>query len=467
MKIPDRIIGVLELNNTKLPFELLKDTFELRLYGTSECDDCEWLPEGVQIYNSNVKKHKWVDKVTIKGRTSEGFQIYIGTQKKPDVYNGYRTYNVAWYYLTDEKSNKIDEVHFLGPEINCFYDPTRAFQSTVSYKPDDITSVESLSVQTTKNEDLNCGHFKRKNVRTDVLCSAHAKLSFYSESPFDSYSRLKLKFSNSIDIDALVIHAMSVQCLLTYVSYRTNIKFTDISTYISIEDGKIRNCGKLVFKGSSYEESNYKAKKRIIKAENLNVYIAKLLSDIEREEIPYRHFCKSIEDISYYTASRIIMILAAFESEYRNAYGQDTIRSEEYKKTKENVAAHIKNYAESLDGRQKKYAKGFARGVLNSDMSYGDNLQYAFEDCKTIMEPFVKKHFKGSYRKITEDVSTNINELRNGIAHSRLNLKIKARNLTDIKLVEEMFYVVRLKKMGIKDEVIQKSINDLFQENVF
>jgi len=467
MKIPDRIVGVLDLDGSRFPFELNKDTFELRLYNTTESDGFELLADGVLSYSSNTKVHRWVDKITIKGRTSEGYQVYFGTRNNPDIYNGYRTYNVAWYYLTNDDSIKINEMHFSGREINCFYNPTRAFQSTVSYKHDDRTSVESMSVQTTNNEDLNCGHFKRNNVRTEIYCSAHAKLSFYSETPFDSYSRLKLKFSNSIDLDAIVMHAMNVQSLLKYISYRTNINFTDISTYISIGGGKIQNCGKLVFKRSLHEERNDKAKRRIIKAENLNVYTAKLLRAIEREEIPHGLFCNSIEDMSNYTTSRIIMILAAFESEYRNAYGQDTKRSEIYKKTKENVVANLKIYAASLSGKQKKYANGFAKGILNSDSSYGDNLLYAFDDCKTIIEPFVKKHFKGSYKRITEDVSANINELRNGIAHSRLDLRIKARHLAEIKLVEEMFYVVRLKKMGIKDEAIQKSINDLFQENLF
>lgn len=467
MKIPDRIVGVLDLDGTRFPFELIKDTFELRLYNTTESDGFELLADGVLSYSSNTKAHRWVDKITIKGRTSEGYQVYFGTRNNPDSYNGYRTYNVDWYYLSNGEKERIDEMHFTGRDINCFYDPTRAFQSTVRYKNGDRTHVESMSVQTTDNKDLHCGHFKLNNVKIDVICSAYAKLSFYSESPFDAYSSLKLKFSNSIDIDALVMHAMNVQRLIMYVSYRTNISFSDISTYCSLDNGKIRNCGKLVFKRNQHEESNDKAKKRIIKAENLNVHTAKLLRAIEREELPHGLFCNSIEDMSNYTTGRIIMILAAFESEYRNAYGQDTIRSVMYKKTKEDVVVHLKEYAKALSGRQKKYANEFVRGILNSDSSYGDKLLYAFEDCKTIIEPFVRKHFKGSYRKITKDVSADINELRNGIAHSRLDLKIKARHLAEIKLVEEMFYVVRLKKMGIEDQAIQKSINDLFQENVF
>ena len=62
--------------------------------------------------------------------------------------------------------------------------------------------------------------------------------------------------------------------------------------------------------------------------------------------------------------------------------------------------------------------------------------------------------------------SSNINELRNGIAHSRLDLELKARHLIDIKFVEEMLYAIRLKKIGIENLIIQRSINDLFRENM-
>ena len=99
------------------------------------------------------------------------------------------------------------------------------------------------------------------------------------------------------------------------------------------------------------------------------------------------------------------MILAAFERTFRIIYGQDVRRSDDYKAIKSEVA-------------------------------------------------------------IIDEVSISINGLRNGIAHSRLDMEHEARHLTDIKFVEEMLYVIRLKKMGVEDTIIQKSINELFKENI-
>ena len=160
------------------------------------------------------------------------------------------------------------------------------------------------------------------------------------------------------------------------------------------------------------------------------------------------------------------MILSAFEREFRNIYGQDVRRADEYKQTKSEVIKLIEEFADTLGGKQRKYAKGFAKGIKNSDSSYGDNLKFALEDCRSIMEPFITRRFEGNYEDIINDVSININEIRNGIAHSRLDMELEARNLVDIQFVEEMLYAIRLKKMGIDNTVIQKAINELFGERM-
>ena len=465
MKIPERIVGVLELKDSEFSFELNKDTYELRLYSTTENDAFELLFDGVHSRSSNIKEHKWIDKITIKGRTSEGYLIYFGTTDNPSSYNGYRTYDVTWYYVTNDDKNKIDEIQFFGREINYFYNPARAFNKTISYKENDNTHIESMSVQTIDNEDMFCGQFSSGDVKIDVSCSAYAIMHFHAETPFDSASLLRLKFSNSIGVDEIVNHAICVQNLLRYLCYRTNISFSDISTFISTEEGKVRNCGKLVFKKNQYEELNESAKKRVIKADYLKNHVADLLGIIEADEMPFGHFCSSIEDMAHYPISRIIMILAAFESEFRNVYGQGVIRSEEYMKTKEEVVELIEKHAESLSGKQRRYVNSFAKVISNRDSSYGDNLLHAFKDCKIIFEPFVNKRFNGSYDEIIDTVSVSINELRNGLAHSRLDMKFEARHLTEIKLVEELLYVIRLKKLGVEDTIIQKTINELFQEH--
>lgn len=466
MKIPERIVGFLELQDTKFPFEFDKDRFELRLYYPTEDNIYEKFFEGVKSFGIKLKEHKWIDRITIEGRTSERYLIYFGTLDNPSSYNGYRTYKIDWYYITDDDEELINEIRFYGREINYFYNPSRAFQQKVKYKGKQYLQVESMSVQTVDCEALRGGSYLSGDVTVEILCDSYAIMHHQASAPLDSKSYIRLKFSNKINLEAMIDKARDVKNFFKYVNYRTNIDIDDISTYIAVEDGKVRNCGKLVFKKECKEERNEKANERIIRAEYINEHIADILEAIDCGEMPFGHFCDSIEDMSYYPISRIIMILAAFEREFRNIYGQDVKRSDDYKDIKERIIKLIEDYATECTGKRKKYVKDFAKGIRNSDSSYGDKFKYALEDCKDIMEPFVTRRFEGTYEEIIEDVSMSVNGLRNGVAHSRLDMELEARHLTDIKFVEEMLYVIRLKKSGIEDSIIQKSINELFRENI-
>ena len=72
------------------------------------------------------------------------------------------------------------------------------------------------------------------------------------------------------------------------------------------------------------------------------------------------------------------------------------------------------------------------------------------------------RYFNGTYEEIIEEIGLSVNSLRNGVVHGRLDMELEARHITDIKFVEEMIYVIRLKSIGIDEVVIKQIINNLF-----
>lgn len=462
MKIPKRIIGFLELKGEKYPFELDKDSFELKLYNLTAKDECIKFFEAIKSFTIQERDRKWIDRMVIRGVTSENYLVFFGTIDNPESYNGYYTYRVDWYYITDEDSEMANEVRFYSREINYFYDPTRSFEKNVTYKNDEILTLQSVNVHSVDSEALQGGSYIENTIQVDVTCKSNFILHYESTFPVESESYLNLHFSEAINIETLVYNARIVNNFLKYICYRNNISFSNISVYTASSGGKQRNCGILIFRYQNDEDKNEKSRNRIIRAEYLNEHIADIIQAIINNEIRLDHCCDSLGDLFNYSIDRVIMILSAFEREYRNIYGQDAIRSEEYKIIKQGVIQSIEKYAENLRGKNKKYAKSLAKRIKDQDASYGDNVKFAFEDCQEIMDVFIKRCFDGSYEDIVEGISESVNNLRNGIAHSRLDMEIEPRHLTDIKLIEEMLYVIRLKKLSIEVPVIQKAINELF-----
>ena len=87
-------------------------------------------------------------------------------------------------------------------------------------------------------------------------------------------------------------------------------------------------------------------------------------------------------------------------------------------------------------------------------------------DCEEIMEPFLEKWYVGDYAGNIFNLSARMGEFRNGIAHSRLDLRYEAIHLSDVRIVEELLYAMRLKKIGLQTSQIQKAISDLFVERI-
>ncbi len=466
MKLPDRIIGFLDYNDSKCPYEFDKDSFELRLYYPTESDAYEQVLSGIKSYAASPIEHKWVEVIKLIGKTSEGYRVYFETSANPDSYNGYRVYDIDLYYISNNDSDPINEIRFYGQEINYFYDPARVFKREIMLQNEKTISSKYMKVQTTNSEALDCGRYQSGESTVEAICKAEPIMNPSSSTPLDSKSYLSLKFSNQLSVDEVINKALYVHRVLKYVCYRNNIHYEDVSTYIKLNDGRNWNCGKLVFKEKCQQEKSENARKRIIRADLLHTNFAKLMDIIEKEEITYGHICDSISDMSCYSVSRIIMILAAFEREFRIVYGPDVRRSELYKETKDKVFNLVQDYANSLSGKSKKYVIGFANGIKNHDSSYGDNCKYALEDCSEIMKPFVTKRFDGTYEEIIDEVSISINNLRNGIAHNKLDFEIEARNIAEIKIVERLLYAIRLKNLGLDPKDIQLSISELFGEKV-
>ena len=56
--------------------------------------------------------------------------------------------------------------------------------------------------------------------------------------------------------------------------------------------------------------------------------------------------------------------------------------------------------------------------------------------------------------------------IRNGIAHSIIDIEFEAVNLCDIKMIEELIYAMRLRQIGLTCINTQKAINSLYREDI-
>lgn len=468
MKNPDRLVGYLCIDDSNFAFEFNYADFTLYLYPSiqkenllnSVFEDIKWF---------NCKEHKFIDNIKFSGVTSSGKKIIFNVLDGPSSFDGFKVYNVNWYFYYNDSinSDRIDGFRIKGTEIDFFYPPQKALETKIEFSAEN-NKIKSLQVSSNgNNNSSNCGKYRLiKGVDATIELSAYATVHTDTAiNPICANSMMITYFSKPVDIDTLIVAYYNAVRFFEYVTYRSNIDIKSIDIFFYNQDGLKQYDGILAFKNKNDIEKYQNAKNRIISYDVLLKKTTKILSLINKNKIGFGHICKSMDDNSHYPVSRTIMILTEFEREFRNIYGTDFNRSNEYISVKSDIVNLINIYLHEQHGKYLRYAKQLKNYVEDRDNSFEANVRYALEDCEDIMDLFIKRKYHSENYKIAIDgIANRVGELRNGIAHSRLDLKIKPTFFADIKIIEELTYAIRLKKLGIKSRECKKAINDLFGE---
>lgn len=467
MKKPERLVGYLKLNDSNCAFEFNDTDFTLSLYPQNANEDnIKSVFDGIAGFN--YKEHKWIETLRLTGVTSSGNNIIFNVQDIPSSFNGFKVYDVNWYFCYRDtiKSDSIEGFRIKGLEVDLFYPPQRALETKINFSEENH-KISGVQVSSGDNSDCSyCGKYRLiKGIDANIELSAYATIhTGTAVNPIDAESVMVTSFSVPVDLDTLIMAYYNTVRFFEYVTYRNNITIDSVDIFFTNENGLRQYDGILVFPNQKNTETDKNVKKRIIGYNFLLNKTSKIFALLNKNKIGFGHICKSIDDTRHYPVSRTIMILTEFEREYRNIYGTDYNRSEEYLDVKNNIVDLISNYLREQHGKRRKYVKQLSRYIADRDNSFEDNVRYALNDCEDIMDIFIKRKYSDNYKSAVDDIAFRVGELRNGIAHSRLDLKLKAISLSDIKIIEELTYAICLKKCGIKSQECKKAINALFGE---
>lgn len=471
MKKPERLIGFVEYKGTDYPFEFDEDTFSLRLFPPTEeiWNQDSTISNIFSGLNADLRKHEWIGTQRLQGVTSERNNIIFEVLEHKGNQNGFYTFSVNWYfyYSTKLDPNRIDGFKVSGEEVNFFFPPQKVLEPKVEFNEVKHT-LRKMSVTAKDPITESCGKYRvAKNTDAYMTVESYATMHFLTASnPIDATSIFVTTFSKSVNLDSLITAYRNLLLFFMYISYRSNMSIHSADIFLQNSQQERDYQGLLVFKPRNEVETHKSASDKIIKFSLLKNKTGTLITSIKNGKIDFQHLCNSIEDARHYPTSRIIMILGEFEREFRNIYGKDCDRSEDYILVKNDILTLIDDYRNSVSGKRRKYAGQLWKYVDNRDSSFETNLKKSLNDCEEIIKPFIKKRYSGEYEEIITELSSRMGEVRNGIAHSRLDLHFDAIHLCDIKIVEELLYAMRLKKLKLKTSEIQKAINDLFVEHI-
>lgn len=373
----------------------------------------------------------------------------------------------AYFLLNSDSSDFIDKITFCSPEINRIFNVNRAF--SLSYN--DIYDFNKNGVITIRTNDFKSTSSHIQDFKVD---EKNVSVSFQvmrlistqiGEAPLSLDSCLCFEFSATNDYSFIINLCNYAKNFIRFLCFRRNIFFTTINAYTTIEDNNHLNIGKINIFNDNYEPEQEPIKSnRCIKYEYIIGSEGKILSDIVNNKLFLKHLPKSFEDSKHIDTASFIMITAAFEWEFNRSYPNGIEKSQATKDIEESVSEQIKKLLENSTGKEREKYK-FILKFVTSDSLQSEIIQIG-KDFSEMIDVFGKHLYKLNQMEFKyNEIGKRISDQRNHFAHGDLDKDFIDESLLDVIFLKYIVYVLQLKAVGLSDENIKKSINDVFHLN--
>ncbi len=461
----DDFNGFLKYKDEFFPFSFSKNEITIHPYSIEKKIELlnEW------FHNNSIPKNKWLNKIIIDGVTDKNKGVKFFVTDNPSYFNGYYKFKIDYMYIyrINSETNEfypIDGIRFKGPEINYFYNVSDYVKT--DFEINSNNTFERFALELSNKKDKKFGKFRWHNYSVSVNGSFSWKKDNDIYGPLEINSLLVLEFSRPCTDLKKIIELIQIQKIVMYFTcYRKNINFIEIDTYAYCENKLRDKIGNFYILNDDLSNTGEERNilKRIITLNDTQDNYSKLYKLISSNKLYTTHICNNSYDRHLYTPSRILSIIIAFEHLFKTIYPDVKIQSKEFDAVKKDVIDYIDAKIPVSTGKLKKKYKNMKNSVDKLDISYGDCLKYALKDNFNVLREFIQKRYKvKNSRSVINGCSNRVNFIRNQMAHGKLDLKYKPINSNDIYIIELLLYSMVLKKIGLKDDIINLKIKCLF-----
>ena len=257
-----------------------------------------------------------------------------------------------------------------------------------------------------------------------------------------------------------------IKRFIQYLCYRRNIKIEEVNICTATENGKYRRIGTLeTINDDIIKEENKILENRFISYDYIKGYEDNILQSIADNNLYMRHIPLSYKEGKRVKEATFIMTTAAFEWEFKKMYKDGIPHSNKTNEAKEKAKSKIENLIRISKGKEKKIYKNLLKFITLEGFS--ENLEYTCNNLNEIIRPFGDRLYglnneKLDYKKMGERLAKQ----RNHFAHGDLDKEFIGLALLDLIFLEEIVYAMQLKKCGISNENIKRSLNKLFNAGI-
>ena len=369
------------------------------------------------------------------------------------------------YIICKYVRESIDRISFNAPEINCIHPTNQAIECTL-----DIEAFMNNGTFSVTARDFECTTTKRQpfvvdGKRVSVYFGISRTMSTKIwEPPMTLSSNMMFEFDATNDYRFVLRLWYIAKQFIQFLCYRKNIEFGKVELAAPCKDGKHEVFAELYVldEGADTEIQPLKDG-RYIKQAHISGFEGQILSDIANEKLYLRHLPESFENSQHIDAARFIMITAAFEWEFNRLFPDGISKSKERLEAELEVSQKLGALIDSSSGRIKKIYKSLLKSIERSP-SLSNKIEEIGSNMGSLLDPFEKQLYYINKEQLDyTDMGRRLADQRNHFAHGDLDKDFIGLSLLDLIFLQRIIYAMQLKRVGIEDKQIQRSINDLFK----
>ncbi len=450
--------GIINIDDKEIVFNF--DNFELTLYDKNinwfDYKNCSIsVPyktnklEGITL-NDNKKIIFFTDNII---KTS----IVAGTEKYGSI-----KLKVNYYVIHTEKEDlQINKVNFYSKKLDNFYNVGKLIEKRTF-----IENKFKHENETKKQFDLLLDD---KKVILQFLVTQKIKLNTPELNKL--FSVMSFIFEDEINIDELYKYYFLYMQFIQYISYDIYIGDCNITILKKARDdkgnileNKFSEIGKVYFK--NYHEKDIQ-KEYIIKYDNIENGIVKLMEELYRQNIYLEHLSNTIDKIfGYYKYG---YVLQCFEEQYARLGYNQVLNKSEVTVTVESeivnfIDLEILNKEKYNKKHRKKYRKWRKRllGLEHKPLEIKiDEIIKKHESVMNKIRDYVYFRSNKNYATIIPRIVHNRNKYSHGEVQSVKNEYL----ILDYYFMLYLCYVMVLSNIGLCDEKLKVCIEDINLEN--
>lgn len=455
------IQGTLEYKEIEFDFILDKDNLQLKPKEKFEKKFVKYfrkdLGNGAYTYKDNYLEAEY-----LVGQRLENYQKIILIPESKNINTNFFTdflYIRVKYIIYLNSRDPISKLSIYCKELNAIYDIRKSIEKS------EFNKNGEAEIKLKPFDENQAEKFKFNLRDKNIECSFNISKTLYgkiTEFPVQIRSAISLNFESTDNYMIIADLYDVVNKFIQFLCYRKNVTMEEVKIFTESKEGKFRQIGTLeTLNNDVIQEDDKIIENRFISYDYIKGSENNIFQSISDGDLYMRHFPLTYKEGKKENESTFIMTTAAFEWEFKKIYKEGIPHSDATKEAQEKVTEKIEDLRRNSTGKKRKIYKNLLKFITLE--GFAENLEYTCKNLNDIIYPFGNMLYeinneKLDYKKMGERVS----EQRNHFAHGDIDQEFIGLALLDLIFLKEIVYAMQLKRFGLTNENIKKSLNDLF-----